>query len=69
MLHPLTRWCLLYVPLQTAELGPKAVAAAQVVTYLGGKHHVKLATNAVAECEYWSEELLFLHSSDDLPML
>ena len=52
MLHPLTRWCLLYMLVQTAESGPKAMTAAQVVTYLGGKQHVNVVTNTIAECEY-----------------
>lgn len=69
MLHPLPRWCLLYVQEQTAESGPKATTAVQVVTYLGGKQHVNAVTNIIAECEYCErrEELLFLHPSDDLP--
>lgn len=36
MLRSLTRSCLLYLPVQTAESGPKAMSAAGEVTYLGG---------------------------------
>lgn len=52
MLHPFPRWCLLYVQEQTAESGPEATTAVQVVTYLGGKQHVNAVTNIIAECEY-----------------
>lgn len=40
------------MPVQTAELSPKAMTAAQVVAYLGGKQHVNAVTNTIAECDY-----------------
>lgn len=47
------------------------MSTAQAATYLGGKQHVNVVTNTIAEFEYceWRAELLFLHASDDLPML
>lgn len=52
MLCFLTHWCVFYVLVQTAESSPKTMSAAQVVTYLGGKQHVNVVTNTIAESEY-----------------
>lgn len=52
VLRSLTHWCLLYLPVQTAGSDPKAMSAAEVVTYLGGKQHVNVVDNTIAGCEY-----------------